>query len=447
MVIKGEDFCKLNLSVIGLGYVGLPLAIKFASVKNESKDNFLNQVIGFDINKSRVSYLEKGIDKNKEVSNLEFEEANNIIFTSNEKYLITADIFIITVPTPIDKYKNPNLTPLKESSASVGKALKERKKIVDKCLPIIIYESTVFPGATEEVCIPIIEEFSGLQGGRDFYFGYSPERINPGDKEHKISDIVKVTSGCCQNSALTINNLYSKIIRAGTYMAKSIKVAEAAKVIENTQRDINIALMNELAIIFSKIGIDTNDVIDAASTKWNFLKFKPGLVGGHCIGVDPYYLTHKSHELGYNPQIILAGRRINDSIAEWMVERLVLEMCKKNIIINNANALVMGITFKENCPDLRNTKVLDVIKALKKYGMQLTIVDPNVDTDESSKQHGYKVDKYIPKDIKYDVIILAVAHKEFLSLTKKSWLDLAQKNSIFLDFKGVIPRELNTVRL
>ena len=446
---KHKSYISSTIAVIGLGYVGLPLAVAFSNKKTPENKYLFHKVIGLDLNNERIRELKKGFDKTKEISKTELEKCVNLKFTSSEKDLIEAKIFIVTVPTPIDKYKNPDLSFLRHSSITLGKTLKEKRlsNENESFVPIIIFESTVYPGATEEVCVPLIEEYSGLKLGIGFYCGYSPERINPGDKIHNLKNIVKVTSGCCEKSAETIDMLYSEIIEAGTFKADSIKIAEAAKVIENTQRDLNIALVNELAIIFSKIGIDTHEVIKAASTKWNFLRFHPGLVGGHCIGVDPYYLTYKSQQVGYSPQVILAGRRINDSIGQWMVERLILKMCQQNININGAKVIVLGLTFKENCPDLRNTKVIDILNSLKKYKMSPTVVDRHCSNSESMKLYKINVLKTIPSNEKFDAIILAVAHDEFKFMSLDDWKSLGKDNSVFVDYKGLIPKEVESIRL
>ena len=444
-----KSYESLTIAVIGLGYVGLPLAVAFSKKKIKQNKYLFQKVIGLDLNKERIQELKKGFDKTKEVTQEDLDNCMNLELTASEKDLIEARIFIVTVPTPIDKYKNPDLSFLRNSSITVGKTLKNIRlsNKNESFIPVVIYESTVYPGATEEVCIPLIEEYSGLKLGNGFFCGYSPERINPGDKLHDLKSIIKVTSGCCEESAAIINNLYSEIVEAGTYKASSIKVAEAAKVIENTQRDLNIALVNELAIIFSKVGINTLEVIETASTKWNFLKFYPGLVGGHCIGVDPYYLTYKSQQVGYNPQVILAGRRINDSIGEWMVQRLILKMCQLNININGAKVIVLGVSFKENCPDLRNTKVIDILDSLKKYKMDPTIVDPHCSKYEALKLYEIDVLKNIPIQEKYDAVILAVAHDEFKVMCTNEWKSLGKENSVFVDFKGLIPKDIESIAL
>ncbi|MBO6960188.1 MAG: nucleotide sugar dehydrogenase [Prochlorococcus marinus CUG1438] len=451
------DKNKCTIAVIGLGYVGLPLAIELAKKKDcYITGDFLDRkIIGFDINQDRLEELKKGIDKtneisNKVLSNIKFHDLTSDIFS-----LSTADVFIISVPTPINDLKEPDLDPLKKACLTVGKALKIKQRNLNKkekkVLPIIIFESTVFPGTTEEICIPIIKKQLDLKIGSeenilDFAFGYSPERINPGDKKHTLVDIKKITSGNTLESSNWIKNLYGSIIKAGIYQANSIRVAEAAKIIENTQRDINIALVNEFAIIFKLMGIDTLDVIDAASSKWNFLPFKPGLVGGHCIGVDPYYLTYKAKLLGYCPEIVLAGRKINDNMGKWVTEQVILEIFRRGINIDKAEILILGITFKENCSDIRNTKVIDIIKNFQKYKTNLTVVDPLADCKEFMKTYGIKVSNEVPINIKYNVVICTVAHQEYLKLEKNDWEEIIDHNGFFFDLKGFLPRELDILR-
>ena len=377
------DINTCSISIIGLGYVGLPLALAFSNtnINYRNKEKINRKVIGFDINQNRINNLLRNIDETQETQSNELLNKKNIIFTNEVKFLSESDVFIVTVPTPVDKANNPDLTYLKNACKIIGLAIKKQNKVKPNnknVKKVIIFESTVFPGATEEFCAPIIEHFSCLKLNNEFFLGYSPERINPGDKQHRLKDIIKITSGSTKESASWIDNLYSTIIKAGTHKCGSIKVAEAAKVIENTQRDLNIALINELSIIFNKLNIDTFDVLEAAETKWNFMPFKPGLVGGHCIGVDPYYLTFKAEQLDYYPQIILAGRRINDSMASWFADQLILNMSKNNIQIGCSNVLVMGLSFKENCPDIRNTKVVDMIKRFNEYNIKTFIYDPVV---------------------------------------------------------------------
>lgn len=420
---------KKVISIIGLGYVGLPLAVAFAKKY---------KVIGFDINKKRIEELKKGYDRTREVSEKELKSVN-IKYTSDINDLKEANIHIITVPTPIDKHKNPDLRPLIEATKSVASILKKGD--------IVIYESTVFPGCTEEVCVPILEQVSGLVFNKDFFVGYSPERINPGDKKHTLTNIVKITSGSTKEIAKKIDKLYASIIEAGTYLAPSIKVAEAAKVIENAQRDINIAFVNELALIFDRLNIDTLEVLKAAGTKWNFIPFKPGLVGGHCIGVDPYYLAYKAKEVGYHPEVILAGRRINDYMGIFVANKVIKLMIKKSHVINKSKVLVLGITFKENCPDVRNSKVVDVINELKEFGCKVDVYDPVADKEEVKKE--YNIDLLDKVDFKnYDAIILAVAHDEFKKLEpqiKKAKEE--NKSLVIYDVKGLLDKSLVDARL
>lgn len=448
-----------TVAVIGLGYVGLPLAATFAipGVCLRTGAPLQRRVIGFDINGQRLEELRQGIDRTHETSRQSLQDAALLEFSSDPKQLAEADVYVVTVPTPIDASKRPDLMPLKKASATVGQALKERAERqlgLDHALtiPIVIYESTVYPGATEEVCVPILEHESGLRfnankPGEGFVCGYSPERINPGDNEHKLTTITKVTSGSTAEAAAWVDDFYGSIIQAGTHLAANLKVAEAAKVIENTQRDLNIALVNELAIIFHQLGIDTLDVLEAAGTKWNFLPFRPGLVGGHCIGVDPYYLTHKAEQLGYHPQVVLAGRRINDGMGRWVTEQLVVEMARNGMVIAGASVLVLGLSFKENCPDLRNTRVVDVIAALQRYGIQPILVDPWVDADEAMREYGLTVLASIPEGSRYQAVIAAVAHFQFINFTEESWSQLLQPDGLFLDLKGILPRSLNPLRL
>ena len=406
-----------KIALIGLGYVGLPLAVEFGKK---------SVVVGFDINQPRINDLKKGIDSTLETSSEELEAATFLSFTNHLEDIRDCEIFIITVPTPIDMHKRPDLTPLKNSSESVGSIIKKGD--------IVIYESTVYPGATEEVCVPILEQQSGLKFNKDFFCGYSPERINPGDKEHRVTTIKKVTSGSTPKIATEIDELYLEIIDAGTHKADSIKIAEAAKVIENTQRDVNIALINELALIFNKLGIDTESVLKAAGTKWNFLPFRPGLVGGHCIGVDPYYLTHKALEVGYNPEMILAGRRLNDSMGAYVADQVLKLMNKKRIHVVDANILIMGLTFKENCPDLRNTRVVDLVKEFEGFNCNVDVFDPCVDKDEAVLAYDIRpINK--PIDGKYDAIILAVAHDEFKKLSSEQIKAFGKANCVIYDIK------------
>jgi len=419
----------IKLGIIGLGYVGLPLALEFA--KNR-------KVIGFDLKKKRIKELSSGIDKNLESSKEELENSKNLNFTNSEDDLKYANCFIITVPTPIDELKKPDLQSLLQASEMIGKIIKKGD--------LIIYESTVYPGCTEEVCVPILEKFSNLKFNQDFFCGYSPERINPGDKKHTISNIKKITSGSTPEILDLVDSLYNEIISAGTHKASSIKVAEAAKVIENTQRDINIALINELSMIFSKLNIDTKEVLDAAGSKWNFLPFKPGLVGGHCIGVDPYYLTHKAESVGHHPKIILAGREINDNMGSHVVSEMIKKMEKKKINIKKSKILIMGLTFKENCSDVRNSGVKMVFERLKKYTHNLDLYDPWTDSEEIKKIYGTNLQQSLDKN-KYDGVIIAVAHKIFIEMGKIEILNLCKKNHVIYDLKYLFTKDQIDLRL
>jgi UDP-N-acetyl-D-glucosamine/UDP-N-acetyl-D-galactosamine dehydrogenase len=418
-----------KIALIGLGYVGLPLAVEFGKK---------HTVIGFDINQNRIDKLKQGVDTTLETTKQELKDAIYLSYTTNLDDIKDCVIFIITVPTPIDKHKRPDLTPLEKSSESVGRILKKGD--------IVIYESTVYPGATEEVCVPILEQQSGLEFNKDFYCGYSPERINPGDKEHRVTTIKKVTAGSTPEIATEVDELYKGIIVAGTHKASSIKVAEAAKVIENTQRDVNIALINELALIFNKLDIDTESVLEAAGTKWNFLPFRPGLVGGHCIGVDPYYLTHKAIEVGYNPEMILAGRRLNDSMGLYVADQVSKLMTRKRIHVVDANILIMGLAFKENCPDLRNTRVVDLVKEFESFNCNVDVYDPRVDKDEAAHEYNIKpIDE--PIKGKYDAILLAVAHDEFKVLTVEQIRAYGKDNHVLYDIKYLIKANESDGRL
>lgn len=411
---------ETKIAVIGLGYVGLPLAVEFGMKL---------PVLGFDINKPRIDELSSGVDATLEVSSEELKKVTNLTYSSDVDDLKSCNVYIVTVPTPIDKFKNPDLTPLEKASAMLAGVISSGD--------IVIYESTVYPGATEEICIPIIEKQSGLKFNTDFYAGYSPERINPGDKEHRVSTILKVTSGSTPEVADFVDDLYQTIITAGTHKASSIRVAEAAKVIENTQRDVNIALINELALIFNRLDIDTEEVLKAAGTKWNFLPFRPGLVGGHCIGVDPYYLTHKAREIGYNPEMILAGRRLNDNMGCYVVSQVVKLMLQKRIHVNKSKILMMGLTFKENCPDLRNTRVIDMIEELENYGAVVDVYDPWVNAEEA--QHEYEIMPVKqPEAETYDAIILAVGHDQFKQLTVNEIHAFGKENHVLYDIKYIL---------
>ena len=413
-----------KIAVIGLGYVGLPLAAAFAEKY---------QVTGFDINEKRIEELKGGYDRTLELSGEELKAVEgNIVFTNDTEDLKSSNIFIVTVPTPIDESNRPDLMPLIKSSETVGKVLKKGD--------IVIYESTVYPGVTEEVCVPVLEKSSGLRFNEDFFAGYSPERINPGDKKHTVKKILKVTSGSTPETAKRVDALYRNVIDAGTFLASSIKVAEASKVIENTQRDINIALINELAMIFDTMGIDTKEVIEAASTKWNFIKLYPGLVGGHCIGVDPYYLTFKAEELGYKPNLILGARLINNGMGKYIAEKTVKEMIRHEKKVKNADVLILGVTFKENCPDMRNTKVVDIIEELKEeYGCSVDVFDPWVDPKEEKKhyKHGIIADPF-KSDKKYDAIVVAVAHDQFKSLKRSDLERISSDPAVLIDVKGIV---------
>jgi len=419
----------LKLSIIGLGYVGLPLAVEFSRKR---------PILGFDINQRRIDELKSGNDFTLETTQEELAAAKDLSYSTNPDDLRTCNCFIVTVPTPIDEYKRPDLTPLIKASETVGKVLKKGD--------IVIYESTVYPGCTEEDCVPVLEKYSGLKFNQDFFCGYSPERINPGDKEHHITSIKKVTSGSTPEIADLIDELYNEIITVGTHKAESIKIAEAAKVIENTQRDLNIALINELALIFNKLGIDTEAVLKAAGTKWNFLPFRPGLVGGHCIGVDPYYLTHKAEAIGYHPQVILAGRRINDGMGVYVAGQLFKEMLKRRVQVVGARVLVLGLTFKENCPDLRNTRVIDVVRELQDYEIQVDVHDPWTNGDQAQHEFGLDLVQ-TPSNHTYDGIILAVAHDEFKEMGVKAIRKLGKDNHVLYDLKNVFDFQESDLRL
>jgi len=412
-----------KIAIIGLGYVGLPLAVEFGKKVN---------TIGYDINMSRVSELNSGTDSTLETTPEELASASLLSCTDNPDLLVDANIYIVTVPTPIDGSKSPDLSPVISATHLVAKYLKEND--------IVIYESTVYPGATEDVCVPILEKVSGLKFNTGFYCGYSPERINPGDKERRLTTIIKVTSGSTPEIATVVDELYQSIITAGTHKASSIKVAEAAKVIENTQRDINIALVNELALIFNRVGIDTEEVLEAAGTKWNFLPFRPGLVGGHCIGIDPYYLVHKAESLGYHPQLISAGRRINDNMGHFVVSEVVKLMATKKINIVDSNILMLGLTFKENCPDLRNTRVVEMVDELQSYNANVDVYDPWVDAEEAFKEYGLKTVAEL-KSGQYDAVVIAVAHEQFQGMGVDGIKALAKDNHVLYDIKYLLPSD------
>lgn len=419
----------IKIAVIGLGYVGLPLAVAFGIRK---------EVVGFDINLQRVEDLKNGDDKTLEIESYVLAQAKFLKFSTSVNDLLECNCFIVTVPTPVDEHYRPDLSPLEKASETIGKILKLND--------IVIYESTVYPGATEDVCVPILEKFSNLKFNKDFFVGYSPERINPGDKDRNVTSIKKVTSGSNDEAADLIDSLYNGIIVAGTHKAPSIKVAEAAKIIENIQRDVNIALINELAMIFNKMGIDTNDVLKAASTKWNFLPFKPGLVGGHCIGVDPYYLTHIAQAIGYHPEIILASRRINNGMSNYVVYLLTKAMCKKKIHINGARVLLMGLSFKENCPDIRNTRIIDLIKELESMECVVDVYDPWVSKEETSEEFGFSPISTLNK-ASYDAIVIAVAHDQFKDMGIERIKLLAKPDNVIFDLKSIFPISSVDLRL
>ncbi|WP_281560892.1 Vi polysaccharide biosynthesis UDP-N-acetylglucosamine C-6 dehydrogenase TviB [Thalassomonas sp. RHCl1] len=423
-----KNIASLKIGIIGLGYVGLPLAVSFGKKY---------PTLGFDINQQRISELNQGVDNTLEVEQDELAQANQLTFSHDIESLSQCNFYIVTVPTPIDEYKQPDLTPLIKASETIAKVIQPGD--------IVVYESTVYPGATEEVCIPVIEKNTGMAFNRDFYAGYSPERINPGDKEHRLETILKVTAGSTPEIADFVDQVYASIITAGTHKASSIKVAEAAKVIENTQRDVNIALINELAVIFSKIGINTEEVLKAAGTKWNFLPFRPGLVGGHCIGVDPYYLTHKAQQLNYHPQVILSGRRINDDMGRFVVKRLVKAMIEKRIHIVDAKVLILGFTFKENCPDVRNTRVIDIVDELKDYSAQVDIHDPWADAD--IVKHEYGIEMVQPQAGQYDAIIIAVGHQEFKTMSMPEIRKLGKPGALVFDLKYLFDAQESDLRL
>lgn len=418
-----------SIAIVGLGYVGLPLAVEFGKQY---------PTVGFDINQKRIQELQAGQDITLEMSSDELADAVQLRYSTAVADIAQCNVYIVTVPTPIDEYKQPDLTPLIKASELIGKVLKAND--------VVVYESTVYPGATEEVCVPLLEKHSGLTFNKDFYVGYSPERINPGDKAHRVTNILKVTSGSTADTADYVDALYKSIITAGTYKASSIKVAEAAKVIENTQRDVNIALINELAILFNRLGIDTEEVLLAAGTKWNFLPFRPGLVGGHCIGVDPYYLTHKAQAVGYNPEVILSGRRINDGMGKYVVAQLIKSLLKKRIHIQEADVLIMGFTFKENCPDLRNTRVIDIVKELQDYNVNTHVYDPWVSSAEAEHEYGIGLIPQ-PELEKYDAIILAVSHDQFKQMSIEQIRQYGKANSVIYDLKYLFPATQTDIRL
>jgi UDP-N-acetyl-D-glucosamine/UDP-N-acetyl-D-galactosamine dehydrogenase len=420
---------KHRIAVIGLGYVGLPLAVEFGKKY---------RTLGFDINSERIKALEAGRDETLEIDATELKAAKKLEFTAKAKDIAACTVFIVTVPTPIDRFKRPDLSPLLGASETVGRALKKGD--------VVIYESTVYPGCTEEVCVPVLERFSSLRFNRDFYCGYSPERINPGDKQHRLPSIKKVTSGSTPRTADFVNELYASIIEAGTHRASSIRVAEAAKVIENTQRDVNIALVNELSLIFKRMGIDTEEVLRAAGTKWNFLPFRPGLVGGHCIGVDPYYLTHKATEIGYHPEMILAGRRINDGMGAYIAQQIIKLMTGRRIMVADSRILVMGLAFKENCPDLRNSKVVDIVEELRRFDAAIDVHDPWIDPSAAYREYGIRP-VATPRAATYDAIVIAVAHDEFKSMGVHKIRQLAKKRHVLYDVKYLFAPDQTDGRL
>ena len=414
---------QTRIGVIGLGYVGLPLAVEFGKTM---------VTVGFDINTKRIEELKSGKDHTLEVSPEELKESTKINYTNDLQALKACNFFIVTVPTPVDEFKRPDLRPVESASRTIGQVLKKGD--------VAVFESTVYPGCTEEICVPIMEKLSGLKYNTDFFCGYSPERINPGDKEHRVTSILKVTSGSTPEAADYVDKVYRKIITAGTHKASSIKVAEAAKVIENTQRDVNIALINELALIFHRLGIDTLDVLEAAGTKWNFLPFRPGLVGGHCIGVDPYYLTHKAQEIGYHPEVILAGRRINDNMGAYVTESVIKLMLKRRMHVADSSVLMLGLTFKENCPDLRNTRVIDMIKEFQNYGAKVDVYDPWIDAEEAKHEYGITPISKLENG-KYDAVVLAVSHQQFKDMGVDKIRALGKPQSVLYDVKSLLPKD------
>ncbi|UIF91641.1 nucleotide sugar dehydrogenase [Cupriavidus necator] len=424
------ELSHAQVAIIGLGYVGLPLAVEFGKQQ---------PVLGFDVNAARIEALRAGHDATLEVGPDELRSAHHLRYSNDPEALRDCQVFIVTVPTPVDRAKRPDLTPLILASETVGRAMAPGA--------VVIYESTVYPGATEEICVPVLETHSGLKFNVDFFCGYSPERINPGDKEHRLPDIRKVTSGSTPEASEAIDKLYGRIIVAGTHRASSIRVAEAAKVIENTQRDVNIALMNELSLLFHKLGIDTLEVLRAAGTKWNFLPFRPGLVGGHCIGVDPYYLTHKAQEVGYHPQVILAGRRINDKMAIHVADEVVKLMLRRGIPVLDSRVLVLGLTFKENCPDVRNTKAMDIVTTLRSYNAQVDVYDPWINIEDAEHEYGLSCLREAPRNDQYDAIVLAVAHHQFVTMGVRAIKALGKAHAVLFDVKGVLPRSEIDARL
>jgi len=421
---------NIKIGIVGLGYVGLPLAVEFGK---------RYPTIGFDLNMERIAELKAGIDHTLEVSSEELIQAKQLTYTVDPNDLSECNFYLVTVPTPLDNHKHPDLTPLEKASITIGKRLTADN--------IVVYESTVYPGATEEICVPLLAQYSQLKFNQDFFVGYSPERINPGDKSHRLTSIVKITSGSTPAAANLIDQVYRSIITVGTYQASSIRVAEAAKVIENTQRDVNIALVNELALLFNRLGIDTSEVLTAAGTKWNFLPFRPGLVGGHCIGVDPYYLTQKAQDVGYHPEMILAGRRINDNMGFYVATEIIKLMIQKRIQVADAEILVMGLTFKENCPDLRNTRVIDIIQEFKGYGAKVDVYDPWADSKEAKQEYNLDLIRTVPKKNQYDAVVMAVAHRQFCEMSIAEIKAMTKPNSVVYDVKAILPTEIADGRL
>ena len=445
------NISSCNIAILGLGYVGLPLALEFSKSKEKNCSTDKGKVLGFDIDINRINQLNNSNDVTCEVEKNQLLQKRHLEFTSEKDLLKNCDVFIVTVPTPLTENNQPDFSALINASEIIGKALKEGSSKRNK-IPFVIFESTVYPGATEEICLPILCQFSGMnlyatKKENSFGLGYSPERVNPGDIKNKLADIMKVTSGCCEETSLWIDNLYKTIIKAGTYRAKSIIIAEASKVIENVQRDINIAIVNEFALIFNKLSIDTLDVLEAAQTKWNFLKFRPGLVGGHCIGVDPYYLTYKSKQIGYYPDLISSSRRLNNGMGIWLSEQVIIEIVKRSLLIKDVKILMLGISFKENCPDIRNSKVFDIYNALRKYNLLVDIYDPIVEKTKVSNNYNINLISNLEKDKKYDVVILCVAHDLFKNFKEKDWISLLSKNGFIFDIKGIVPRTLNPIRI
>ncbi len=439
-----------TICVFGLGYVGLPLIISITKANNsyEKEERIQRKIIGFDKNISRINNLKKGLDETNEIDSDQLINNNRILFTSDIEMLKEVDIYILALPTPIDEFKRPDLSCLENGCQTIGKAIKSSSS---KNSPIIIFESTVYPGCTDEFCVPIIEKFSGLKHNcksnkKTFFCGYSPERINPGDKDNGIENIVKIVSGCNEDITSIVDKFYSSFVKAGTYITSSIKVAETAKIIENTQRDINIALVNELAIICDRLEVDTLDVLNAAASKWNFHHFKPGLVGGHCISVDPYYLTHKAQQLGYDPQVVLAGRKINDGMSKWLVDKIILKISQEGLKSRGSSILIMGVTFKENCPDIRNSKVIEIIQYLKTYGFNITVHDPLADLESVKDKCEVNVESNLKKS-PYDIVLACVAHNQFKNKSYKFWNEFKKEKTFFFDIKGIIPREIKAVRI